>query len=99
MSLFDRIRPVSEAAPWVCEEVKELERELAEAMEARDAAVSVMREALLAASKNSDERDQWRGMAEKLARSLEGPHLRTDPTFHKHLEVLREFRKLKEESK
>ena len=29
MSLSDRIRPNSEAAPWVVEEVKQLERELA----------------------------------------------------------------------
>lgn len=28
MSLSDRIRPNSEAAPWVCEEVKRLERKL-----------------------------------------------------------------------
>ena len=27
MSLFERIRPHCEAAPWVCEEVKKLERE------------------------------------------------------------------------
>ena len=29
--LSDRIRPSCEAAPWVCEEVKNLERQLAEA--------------------------------------------------------------------
>lgn len=36
MSLSDRIRPNSEAAPWVCEEVKKIERELAEVTKQRD---------------------------------------------------------------
>ena len=36
VSLSDRIRPNSEAAPWVCDEVKKIERELAEVTNQRD---------------------------------------------------------------
>ncbi len=30
MSLYDRVRPGSEAAPWVCEEIKKLEEQIAQ---------------------------------------------------------------------
>ena len=38
MSLSERIRPNSEAAPWVCEEVKELEAKLARAKRGEEVA-------------------------------------------------------------
>jgi chromosome segregation ATPase len=39
MSLAERIRPSIEAAPWVCEEVKALEAELAQVKKEREAYV------------------------------------------------------------
>ena len=42
MSLSDRIRPNSEAAPWVCEEVKKIERQLAEVTKQRDALIAFL---------------------------------------------------------
>ena len=44
MSLSERIRPNSEAAPWVCEEVKKLESENAALRQALDAQMQYQRD-------------------------------------------------------
>lgn len=46
MSLSERIRPNSEAAPWVCEEVKKLECKLAQAKRGEEVANRDFRMAL-----------------------------------------------------
>jgi hypothetical protein len=53
VSLFERIRPHCEAAPWVCEEVKKLERENAALRKALEDAVG------LARNTRADGRRDW----------------------------------------
>jgi hypothetical protein len=63
-NLSDRIRPNSEAAPWVCDEVKRLERRL-------DAAISRFESSQEARATLKRERDEARELVRELRDDLD----------------------------